>query len=253
MDFYEILNNLGACGGHVDYGGHSLSATMEALDYTVPANNFRPMDYGSTIVVLTDEGSEKEELVPDIIKKAKDQEVSISFIIPSYLNYNIYTRIANETGGIISSEANPKTWSLLRFIETHKKTYPQRHKRSTNILSVSVSRFTYSLLVSVWTNSNDRIRITLPDNTTETANVEDSVMIYSKSYPQAGHFVFHVSVIQDVSVQQEVALDVNLFFMDRQSTVSSIAPPPACMLYNIVLKIIITIFRYIRKACPDII
>lgn len=234
-DFYEILNNLSACGGHFRYGEHSLSAMMEALDYTVPANNFKPMDYGSTMVVLTDEGSEKEELVPDIIKKAKEEEVSISFIIPSSLNYSIYTRIANETGGIISSEANPKTWSLLRFIETHNKTYPGRHKRSTNILSVSVSRLTYSLLVSVWTNSNDRIRITLPDNTTETANVEDHVMIYSKSYPQltqAGHFVFHVSVIQGVSVQQEVALDVNLFFMDRQSTVSSIAPPPACMFIN---------------------
>ena len=231
MDFYEILNNLSACGGHSGYGEHSLSAMMEALDYTVPANDFKPMDYGSTIVVLTDEGSEKEELEPDIIKKAKDQEVSISFIIPSFLNYySVYTRIADETGGIVSYEDHSTTWSLLNFIEKHNRTYPGRHKRSTGTLSVSVSRFTYDLMVSIWTMSSNIIRITLPDNTTEIANVEDSVMIYSKSYPRAGDFVFHVSVIQGVSVQQEMALDVNLFFMDRQSTVSSIAPPPACML-----------------------
>ena len=249
--FNEALENLRACGGG-DSPEYSLRAMMAALNYSFPlyGEEFIPMKNYSEMIVLTDHRSKEPWLEEDVIHRALNQGVSINFIVPreEYLeNYATYPNIASRTCGIIVYEDNssPISWHLHNFISKYDSECSRRRpKRSTSStsgsesLNVPVSRFTYSLHVTVLSrDTRSTVRVTLPDKTIETVHIEDRVMLYSKSDPQAGHYLFDIQAREDVSVQQDVALDISFFYMDQMSTISQSTPPLACM--SIIIHIII--------------
>ena len=244
ITFKERLGSLYAHGGG-DHEEYALSAMMKALEYSFIddfGDVFTPMHKKSAMVVLTDAGSKLEGLEHRVIFKAIDQGVSISFMTPGYLStYSVYSNISRRTGGVHVIANNPRSWNLTNFITEFSKEPPKmkcHSKRSISSISssletfsVNVSRFTYSLKVSVLSRSirSGTIRITLPDMTTETTLIEDHVMTYLKTDPPAGRYGFGIRERgNEVSVQQQVALDVSFLYMNSMSTIASVAPPPAC-------------------------
>ena len=236
--FNEALENLRACGGG-DGPEHSLRAMMAALEYSFPLDGkeFIPMKNYSEMIVLTDHRSKEPSLEENVTSRALKQGVSINFIVPNEIHlrdYSTYPNIASRTGGIIVylDRHNSTSWHLRNFISKYDSERSRRRpKRSTSSesLTVPVSRFTYSLHVTALSrDTRGTIRVTLPDKTIETVRIEDRVMLYSKSDPQAGHYLFDIQA-RDVSVQQDVALDISFFYMDQTSTISQFTPPLACM------------------------
>ena len=95
---------------------------------------------------------------------------------------------------------------------------------------MSVSRFVYRLSVSILVGpASGTVQVTLPNGEVENAAIRKNVMIYLKSNPLPGHYLFSAGVsVQDVLIEQDTTIDVGLLYLDYKFTVSSPSPPPAC-------------------------
>lgn len=235
QNFEAAVRNLRATGGG-DYPEYALGAMLAALNYSfidVDGYPFTPMDYDSELVVITDATSLQPELEETVIEMAMDQFVSIHFILPDhdYDGYAVYSNIAMATGGTVYRD-DQSTWSILKFHERLSGS-GKRKKRSTSPrdLTVQVSMFTRTLRVSTLTRSlsSGTAHITTPDKMIETATIESNVMIYIKSHPLPGTYVFRLgAVVNEHLIRQDISLDVSLFYLDKDFTVSSPKPLLAC-------------------------
>lgn len=232
------MNELKAYGGG-DYSEYAFSAMLEAFNYSFIDRhglNFTPMYFNSEMIVITDATSKLPELRETVKSTAIAQGVSIHFIL-SQVDRSYYEDIANATGGIVYDDHHT-TWSILQFESKHSDSAgPSGRKRrsaSANEISISVSRLVYSLRVSILAaTSTGVVSISLPDGSVESASIEDSVMFFWKSDPLPGQYLFTLGAsVQDTTIQQDVNLDVNLFYLDSNSTISSANPPPACKFNN---------------------
>ena len=207
---------------------------LEAMDYSFIdeyGELFRPMDFNSELVVITDATSLQEELQETVIGRAKAQGVSIHFILSDIGSYGVYSDIARETKGVIYRDV-ASAWSILRFYD-ELTDLDERKKRSLPSvnLSVHVSMFTHFLRVSTLTQSllSGTAHITKPDSTNDTANITDNVMIYIDNRPLPGTYVFSVgSTVNEHLIRQDTALDLSLFYLNRNLTYSSPKPLPGC-------------------------
>ena len=95
---------------------------------------------------------------------------------------------------------------------------------------MSVSRFVYRLSVSILVGpASGTVQITLPNGEVESANIEKNVMIYLKSNPLPGHYLFSAGVtVQGVLIERDTTTDVGLLYLDNDFTVSSPMPLLAC-------------------------
>lgn len=241
-NFEEQVRNLRAYGGG-DYPEYALAAMIAAMNYSFIdeyGEKFIPLDLHSELVVITDATSLQEELQSTVIRTAKEQGVSISFILSDhdysgFRSYEVYIDIATETGGVIYRDVQ-STWSILRFYD--ELIYSEeRKKRSvpSGDLNVSVSMLTHFLRVSTLTLSlSGTASITKPDGTRDTANITDSVMIYIETHPLPGTYLFSIgSTVDEHLIRQDTALDLSLFYLDRNFTYSSPKPLPGCECYRI--------------------
>ena len=243
--FEAAVRGLNASGGG-DFPEYAFSAMLEALKYSFFDEYgllFTPMNYYSEMIVITDATSKLPELKSDVIQTALEQKVSINFILSNCDIYysseslsSFYEDVANETGGIIYEDEHT-SWSILNFYDrlSAAGSVPGRKRRSSsNEVPVSVSRFVYRLLVSFLVGSHNgtsTVQITLPNGEVESADIEDNVMIYLKSNPLPGHYLFSAGVkVQDDLIKQDTTLDVSLLYLDNEFTVASPSPPPACKL-----------------------
>lgn len=231
--FEAAVNDLTAYGGG-DHPEYALGAMLEALEYSFRDEyneTFVPMSYNSEMIVITDATSKEETLEMDVIEKAQEQDVSIHFIlVRGVSSYGIYRNIARETGGTVYS-ADQSTWSILRFLEPESETKRRKRSAPSGDFSVHVSVFTHTLRVSILTVrlSTGRAYITAPDKTLETASIENNVMIYIKSRPKPGIYLFSIGdALDEDIVEQDISLDISFFYIDTNSAKSSRSPPPAC-------------------------
>ena len=236
--FEAAVNALYAHSGG-DYPEYAFSAMLAALNYSFIdeyGDEFIPMRYNSEMIVITDATSKLPDLRSTVIARAKAQGVSIHFIF-GYVNSAFphprtqFTFVADETGGVVYDDPHT-SWSILQFYDL--VTESGRKKRSAAspaFATVSVSRFVYAFRVSILTSSSVyAINITLPDGSTETAIVEDDVMIYLKSNPIPGLYYFGIagSSVVDILIHRDVSLDISLLYLDKNFTVSSLKPLAAC-------------------------
>ena len=237
-NFEKEVNNIQANGGG-DYPEYAYSAMLAALNYSFTDEygcEFVPMHQNSELIVITDATSKQEDLNQTVIDRANEQGVSIHFIL-SDVPASYYQNVATETGGIIYDD-HYTTWNLVNAHFYEEVGESKRKKRyapaSPSIqLLVNVSIFTYSLKVSIFTPTllSGVVSITLPNTTTENAEIKDYVMLYLKPNPIPGHYYFHVGAdIHNYLVDQDVSLDVRLLYMDRNQTTYSSIPSSACKL-----------------------
>ena len=237
--FEEAVNDLTAHGGG-DHEEYAFSAMLAALDFVYDDGlNFTPMSYNSEMIVITDATSKLPELRETVKNQAKDQEVSINFILSKYPSdlRSFYEDIANETGGIVYQDSH-EAWSIVKF-HNQLRSSSERKRRSaaTDAISVNVSRFAYALQVFLLAGNShgvDRVvNIALPDGSVESANIEDNVMIYLKYNPLPGNYLFDTddTLVEDLLIQQDISLDISLFYLyylDSNFEFSSPTPLAAC-------------------------
>ena len=238
-NFEAAVRGLDANGGG-DRPEYAFSAMLEALNYSFIdqyGERFTPMLYSSEMVVITDAESLLPELRNNVTETAMKQDVHINFILNKIENLSsFYADIANETGGIIFEE-NVTSWSILNFYNQHSasRSVPGRKRRhlAPNLVFVSVSRFVYRLSVSILAGpASGTVQVTLPNGKVESADIRENVMIYLKSNPLPGHYLFNASdSVQDVLIEQDTTIDVGLLYLDNEFTVSSSSPQPACKLW----------------------
>lgn len=99
LNFEARVRGLTATGGG-DYPEYSLAAMLAVMSYSFIdqyGELFRPMDYNSELVVITDAPSLQEELEETVTRRAKEQGVSIHFILSDnhYEGYGVYTSQRN--------------------------------------------------------------------------------------------------------------------------------------------------------------
>ena len=236
INFEAAIRGLHAHAGG-DYPEYAFSAMLQALNYSfIDEYNeiFTPMHFNSEMIVLTDATSKLPELRSDVIQTAQEQNVTINFILSGALLHSYYEDVANETGGIVY-EDHPASWSILNFHSKHSETgsvLGRKKRSSLDEVFVSVSRFVYRLLVSILVgHPSGTVKITLPNGEVESADIEANIMIYLKSDPLPGHYLFSAGVfVEDVLIEQDTTIDVGLLYLDNNFTVSSPSPPPACKL-----------------------
>ncbi len=223
-----------------DYPEYCLSAILAALRFSF--NNpegyeFTPMHYNSHMVVITDAESKEESLKNEIIELAQDQEVTISFIVShsALVSYEPYASIARETGGIIHlSSLSSTTWALAEFARTwSEKSTSDRKRRMAPIfghVKVNVSVFATNLRVSIFClGSSGTVRVTLPDNSTQTLPLVEQTTIYLQSSPLPGMYVFdYGSRSCETRVDVDDFLNIGVIFSNGNTTISSLTPPLAC-------------------------
>ena len=222
-----------------DWPEYCLGGIDTALDYRNPDDNFQPMSDNSQMIVITDATTKQEGLKQTVINKANSNHVTINFILsPSVQSYSVYTGIAAGTGGAILDTAHT-AWSILQFYNAQTgSTTTGRRKRSAlsdtgYYFTVTVSRLVYALKVSLQTiglGAGQIVTITLPDGSTETATVQENVLIYLKSSPPPGEYSFNIAQtsVQDSLIQQDVSLDASVFYADKEFTSASLNPLAAC-------------------------
>ena len=176
-----------------------------------------------------------------MISKAQTQGVEINFILSYSASPNLqvyYGDIATATGGTTYDAAHT-AWSILQFYNARSgTTVTGRKKRSAlsdtgYYFTVSVSRLAYALKVSLQTiglGAGQVVTITLPDGSTETATVQENVLIYLKSSPPPGEYLFNIAQtsVQNSLIQQDVTLDASVFYTDKNFTSASLNPLAAC-------------------------
>ena len=231
--FEAAVRGLNASGGG-DNPEYAFSAMLEALKYSFIdeyGELFTPMHYNSEMIVITDATSKLPELRSTVIQTAKEQGVRIHFILNT-VSSSYYADVADETGGITYDES-VTSWSILNFYNrlSAAGSVPGRKRRSSpNEVLVSVSRFVYRLSVSILAGpASGTVQVTLPNGEVESAAIRENVMIYLKSNPLPGHYLFSAGVsVQDVLIEQDTTIDVGLLYLDNNFTVSSPSPLPAC-------------------------
>ena len=198
---------------------------------------------GSQVVVITDAASKRPEIENDVIYQANSRGVCIHFFI-SHINSladGIYQRVSQQTGGtLISNFAN---WQLATFISessgspcvnpTLNSQHPHAQKRSTpaNHFNFNVSVFTYLLKLSINTNiDSNAVYITRPNGSITTVVSLDNFAIFSEGQPLHGQWRVQVdSGVVQVSVTQQIALDVVIYYVPANSSEVTLTPPPPCM------------------------
>lgn len=241
IDFEEELNNIQAKGGG-DYREYAYGAMLAALNYSAneSGREFIPMRSHSELIVITDAQSKQEDLKPIVIQQAITQGVSIHFILSGGVDASYYESVAIETGGNIFQDEDSKWYLVSSFFHNESHTsIPERKKRylpssPCKCLSIDVSIFAHSLRVATLTrsaaeSSAESVAITLPNNTIETAEIKNNVMLYLKFNPMAGYYYFNFSVdIDEALTEQDVTLDVRILYVDSNLTIYSSKPPSAC-------------------------
>ena len=232
--FGSAVLNLAASGGG-DLPEYAFSAMLEALSYSFIdeyGELFIPMHFNSEMIVITDAESKLPELRSTVIQKAKAQGININFI-QNTVPGSYYTDVANETGGIIYEESVP-SWSILNFYNRLSAagsiTERKRRDLSPHFVFVNVSLFVYRLSVSILVGpTSGTVQITLPNGEVESAAIQENVMIYLKHNPLPGRYVFNASdSVENVLIKQDTTLDVGLLYLDKNFTMSSPSPLPAC-------------------------
>lgn len=236
QEFEDAVNDLRAYDGG-DHAEYAFSAMLAALDYSyydsVYNETFTPMEYNSSMIVITDATSKVPELRGTVINRANEQEVSINFILSGGSSLkSYYEDVANGTGGIIYQDA-PTSWSIINFHNELTESESERKRRSAidDFNSVSVSRFTYALQVSILAStSHGAVSIILPDGSVESADIEDNVIIYLKNKPLPGQYFFSIdeALVEEFLVRQDISLDISLFYLDLNFTSASPTPLTAC-------------------------
>lgn len=207
------------------------------------------MGRGSQMIVITDAASKRPEIVDTVIRHANRQGVCIHFFISRMNSYDslrdgIYQRVSQQTAGtLISNFAN---WQLARFISessntpcvnpnyTPSRPRPQKRSTFTQQETFEVSVLTYLLKLSMMADSGVNIFITRPDGSIATVLSQNNFAVFSEGQPLHGLWSVQVdSGIVQVSVAQQIALDIVIYYVsDNSSEIASI-PPQACMLINL--------------------
>ena len=214
---------------------------------------------GSEIVLLTDASSHDPELVDEVIRKAREKQVCISFYL-SYTDWPEYYRISEQTGGTVVDTIDRSVFS--RFTEEHDcgkcarfydllisdisvcdpPVIGNRKKKQARSPSPSTEQtchsFTTSLLttqLTVYGNTSEPEMIITDPNEHETlvtTNIEGE-KVYRKSFPVAG--VWSVCVKNGtltISIEKTDEINSLLQFIkpveDSSELTLSYIPPPAC-------------------------
>ena len=240
-DFVAAVNSLSACGGG-DGPEYALSAISETLDYEVVYSDGyirKLMSAHSHMILITDHKSKLESLSSSVINKAWEQEVNVSFIVPSDLNYEPYTSIARSTGGIVHySNIASITWALAAFALEWSDSIGSRKKRSASLpelFSVAVSHISENLQVLSYCSviPSNYVTITHPDHTTEIVYIVDSTMIFLNANPQPGVYNFDFGYnLCDTQNNLGCNLNTEIIYTSNDFSASSSLPPPACKFLN---------------------
>ena len=205
---------------------------------------------GSEIVLLTDATSHDSEREAEIISKARDRQVCISFYL-SYTEWEPYYKIAEQTGGAIVDSIDRS--SFVTFDENHDygqcarfynlTTLGDKKKRQVSSSSYSTEQrchnFTTSLLTTQLTvygyTTEDAMIITDP-NGLETRVITNIAgeKLYRKSFPGNGPWSVCVETgTLTISIEKTDDINSILQFIkpleDSSELNLNYFPPPACM------------------------
>ena len=198
---------------------------------------------GSEIVLLTDAPSHEPELEDEIIIKAVEQKVCISFYL-SDTTFPAYNRISEQTGGVIVNSIDRT--SFLTFDENHdygqcarfyglskrkkrqaSSSYEQRcHYFTTSLL-------TTQLIVHGYTSEPEMIITDPNEHETHVFTNIGGGKLYRKSFPVAGAWNACVETgTLTISVEKKDEINSLLQFIkpveDSSELTLSYIPPPAC-------------------------
>ena len=206
---------------------------------------------GSEIVLLTDYTSHDPELENDIIAKARELKVCISFYL-SDVTWEPYTRIAAQTGGAIVNSIRRESFrhfddnhdygQCARFydLETLTPVIGKRKKRSAATPSFTTeqrchyfttSSFTTSLTVQGYTSQPIMI-VTRPDSeVVRVTNNFEGNKIYRDTDPIPGQYSVCVES-GTLTISLDITDSMSSIFQFLVPTGDSISlnnsPPPAC-------------------------
>ena len=200
---------------------------------------------GSQMIVITDAASKSPEIENIVIRHANRRGVCIHFFISRMnvadsLSDGIYQRVSQETHGtLIPGFAN---WQLATFISESSDTpcvnpnytpviqRPQKRSTSTQQHTFEVSQLTYLIKLSMMADSGANISITRPNGLITVVLAQDNFAIFSEGQPQHGQWRVQVdSGIIQVSVRQQIALDLVVYYAPDNSSEITLVPPQACM------------------------
>ena len=205
---------------------------------------------GSEIVLLTDATSHDSELEAEVISKARDRQVCISFYL-SYTEWEPYYRISEQTGGAIVDSIDRS--SFLTFDENHEygqcasfhdiPTFGKRKKRQVSSSSYSIEQrchyFTTSLLttqLTVYGYTTEAAMIVTDQNGLETRVITNIAgeKLYRKSFPGNGPWSVCVETgTLTISIEKTDDINSILQFIKPLEESPELTlnhfPPPACM------------------------
>ena len=210
---------------------------------------------GSEIVLLTDARSHDSELVNEVITKARELKVCISFYL-SYVTWEPYTRIAAQTGGAIVNSIHRESFrhfdddhdygQCARFydLDTLPPVIDKRKKRSAATPSFTTeqrchyfttSSLTTSLTVQGYTSQPIMI-VTRPDSeVVRVTNNFEGNKIYRDTDPIPGQYSVCVES-GTLTISLDITDSMSSIFRFIVPTGDSISldnsPPPACKFAN---------------------
>ena len=220
------------------------------------SDELKVMIPGSEIVLLTDAISHELDLEDDVIDKARELKVCISFYL-SFVTWEPYTRIAAQTGGAIVNSIHRESFrhfdddhdygQCARFYGLETPIIDERKKRSaaTSFFTTeqrchyfSTSSFTSSLTVQGYTSQPIMI-VTRPDSEeVHVTNNFEGNKIYRDTDPIPGQY--------SVCVENEtLTIYISLNTIDRMNSIFQFlvsqvdltylnnSPPPACKFQSI--------------------
>lgn len=201
---------------------------------------------GSQMIVITDAASKRPEIENIVIRHANRRGVCIHFFISrnnvnDSLSDGVYQRVSQATHGtLIPSFAN---WQLATFISESSNSpcvnpnytpaiseRPQKRSTSAHQQTFEVSVFTYLIKLSMMAESGANISVIRPNGSIETLVAEDDYAVFSEGQPLHGLWSVQVdSGLIQLSVSQQIAIDVVIYYASDNSSAVTHVPPQACM------------------------
>ena len=201
---------------------------------------------GSQMIVITDAASKRPEIEKIVIHHANRRGVCIHFFISrnnvnDSLRDGVYQRVSRATHGtLIPSFAN---WQLATFISESSDSpcvnpnytpaiieRPQKRSTSTQQQTFEVSVFTYLIKLSMMGESGTNISVIRPNGSITTVVAEDNFAVFSEGQPLHGQWRVQVeSGLIQLSVSQQIAIDVVVYYALDNSSAITYVPPQACM------------------------
>ena len=197
------------------------------------------------MIVITDAASKRPEIENIVIRHANRRGVCIHFFISrnnvnDSLSDGVYQRVAQATHGtLIPSFAN---WQLASFVSESSDSpcvnpnytpvieRPQKRSTSTQQQIFEVSVFTYLIKLSMMAESGTNVSIIRPNGSITTIEAEDNFAVFSEGQPLHGEWRVQVdSGSIQLSVSQQIAIDLVVYYAPDNSSAITHVPPQACM------------------------